>query len=197
MNGTNKCTALPPDLEIGPRLASRLKEERKKKGLSLEALAQLSGVSRSMLSQIERSESSPTVASLWNLTRALNVDFAGLLDESADAPRSIRDVVRASEIPQINNKAGGCVIRILSGPEDVGQTEVYDIQFKNNAHLDSSPHKAGCEEHLTVLAGAVVVRSDQEEATADVGDTLRYRADRDHSIQAKGEARVLLIVKNA
>lgn len=188
---------MPADLEIGPRLASRLKQERKKKGLSLEALAQLSGVSRSMLSQIERSESSPTVASLWNLTRALNVDFAGLLDESADAPRSIREVVRASEIPQINNKTSGCVIRILSGPEDVGQTEVYDIQFNKNAILDSAPHKAGCEEHLTVLTGTVVVRSDQEQTTADIGDTLRYRADRDHSIQAQGEARVLLIVKNA
>lgn len=188
---------MPADLEIGMRLASRLKEERKKKGLSLEALAQLSGVSRSMLSQIERSESSPTVASLWNLTRALNVDFAGLLDESADAPRSIRDVVRASEIPQISNKAGGCVIRILSAPEDVGQTEVYDIDFNEGALLDSAPHKANCEEHLTVLKGTVVVRSDQEEMLAEVGDTLRYRADRDHSIQAKGDARVLLIVKNA
>ncbi len=194
---TNTCAALPADLEIGQRLATRLKEERKKKGLSLEALAQLSGVSRSMLSQIERSESSPTVASLWNLTRALNVDFAGLLDESADAPRSIREIVRADEIPQISSTAGGCVIRILSGPEDVGQTEIYDIHFNNNALLDSAPHKAGCEEHLTVLAGSVVVRSDTEETSAEPGDTLRYRADRDHSIRANGAARVLLIVKNA
>lgn len=188
---------MPADLEIGHRLAARLKEERKKKGLSLEALAQLSGVSRSMLSQIERSSSSPTVASLWNLTRALNVDFAGLLDASADAPRSIRDIVRASDIPQINGAAGGCVIRILSAPEDVGQTEVYDIEFKADALLDSAPHKAGCEEHLTVLTGSVLVRSDQEETQAEVGDTLRYRADRDHAIEAKSDARVLLIVKNA
>lgn len=150
-----------------------------------------------MLSQIERSTSSPTVASLWNLTRALNVDFAGLLDASADAPRSIHDIVRASDIPQINAAAGGCVIRILSAPEAVGQTEVYDIEFKADALLDSAPHKAGCEEHLTVLAGTVSVRSDQEETQAEVGDTLRYRADRDHAIQAKSDARILLIVKNA
>ncbi len=188
---------MPADLEIAARLASRLKEERKKKGLSLEALAQLSGVSRSMLSQIERSESSPTVASLWNLTRALNVDFAGLLDATADTPQSIRDVVRAAEIPQITNKAGGCVIRILSAPDDVGQTEVYDITFQPDALLDSAPHKTNCEESLTVLSGTVVVISDTETTTAEVGDTVRYRADRDHSIHAQGEARVLLIVKNA
>ena len=66
--------------EITTRLSKRLKEARKSRGLSLEALAGLSGVSKSMLSQIERGESSPTVASLWNLTKALNVDFSGLLD---------------------------------------------------------------------------------------------------------------------
>ncbi|MGB0508372.1 MAG: helix-turn-helix domain-containing protein, partial [Pikeienuella sp.] len=78
--------------DIAERLASRLKNERRDKGLSLEALAKLSGVSRSMLSQIERGESSPTVASLWNLTRALNVDFAGLLDDSAGADNAIHEL---------------------------------------------------------------------------------------------------------
>ena len=67
--------------EIAARLAARLKEERALKGLSLDALSKLSGVSRSMLSQIERGESSPTVAILWNLTRALNIDFSTLLEQ--------------------------------------------------------------------------------------------------------------------
>ena len=66
--------------DIVTRLASHLKEARRAKGLSLDAVAKLSGVSRSMVSQIERGESSPTVATLWNLTQALQVDFAGLLE---------------------------------------------------------------------------------------------------------------------
>ena len=76
---------MPDKAEVTTRLANRLKEERSAKGLSLDALAKLSGVSRSMLSQIERGESSPTVASLWNLTKALNVDFAFLLDQESGA----------------------------------------------------------------------------------------------------------------
>lgn len=188
---------MPADREIALRLALRLKEERKKMGLSLEALSQLSGVSRSMLSQIERNESSPTVASLWNLTRALNVDFAGLLDETGIAARSIKHVVRACEVPQISSKAEGCIIRILSSAEDVGQNEVYDMEFKKGAVLKSAPHKINCEEHLTALEGCVIVQSDEEEITLNVGDTVRYRADRKHSIRAISAARVLLIVKNA
>ena len=66
--------------QIHDRLAASLREARKARGLSLDAVAKLSGVSRSMVSQIERGESSPTVATLWNLTQALQVDFAGLLE---------------------------------------------------------------------------------------------------------------------
>lgn len=183
--------------EITARLASRLKEERAAKGLSLDALAKLSGVSRSMLSQIERGESSPTVASLWNLTRALSVDFSSLLDDEAEPLHPIREIVHADNTPVIRNRAAGCEIRILSAPDEVGGTEVYDIRFNAGAALESAPHKAGCVEHLTVLEGALAVLSDGERADAGTGDTIRYAADVEHSILAEGQSRALLIVKNA
>ncbi|MGI9484273.1 MAG: helix-turn-helix domain-containing protein [Hyphomicrobiales bacterium] len=188
---------MSPSPEITMRLANRLKEERASKGLSLEALAKLSGVSRSMLSQIERGESSPTVASLWNLTRALNVDFSELLDEESASNGPIFEFVRNDQVPFIERKGSGCLIRILSAPEDVGETEVYDIQFEKGAVLDSAPHKKGCVEHLTALQGKLTVTSDNQKVEVSTGDTVRYAADKDHSIAAKDKARALLIVKNA
>ena len=188
---------MPSNHEITLRLANRLKDERKDKGLSLDALAKLSGVSRSMLSQIERGESSPTVASLWNLTRALNVDFAELLDEKADVFGPILDVVRGESTPVIHNKNARCLIRILSAPADVGDTEVYDIHFESGACLDSAPHSAGCVEALTVLEGSLSVTSDGQSENVTKGDTIRYAADKEHSIRAEAEARALLVVKNA
>ena len=139
--------------EISTRLAGRLKEERAAKGLSLDALAKLSGVSRSMLSQIERGESSPTVASIWNLTRALNVDFSTLLDQGGAALQPIREVLRADQTPVIRNTAAGCEIRILSAAEAVGGTEVYDIRFEAGAVLDSAAHKSGCEDERFSSSG--------------------------------------------
>ena len=183
--------------EIAQRLASRLKAERTAKGLSLDALAKLSGVSRSMLSQIERGESSPTVASLWNLTRALNVDFAELLDAPDGGNWPILDVVRAENTPVINNKAAKCLIRILSAPDDVGGTEIYDIHFEEGARLDSSAHKSGCVEAVTVLEGTLEITSNDVSESAGVGDTIRYLADRDHAIRAPKKARAILMVKNA
>lgn len=188
---------MPNRQEITSRLADRLKKERTAIGLSLDGLAKISGVSRSMLSQIERGESSPTVASLWNLTRALNVDFSSLLDHDIDASSPIVEIVRDGQTPVITNQKAACTFRILSAPSEVGGTEVYDVVFKAGAKLESEAHKTGCVEHLSVLSGALTVIADNKKVKVSSGDTIRYRADRQHTILAAAEARALLIVKNA
>ena len=182
--------------DILSRLPARLRQARRDKGLSLEAVARLSGVSRSMVSQIERGESSPTIATLWNLTRALQVDFAGLLEHGEAADRIA--VLRQAEVPQIDNMGEGCCIRILSPPEEAGKHEVYDIRFTAGGNLVSQPHRRGAEESLTVLEGRVRVSSGTAEELLAEGDTGRYAADTDHAIAAEGgPARVFLIVKDA
>lgn len=182
---------------ISDRLAKRLKETRKSKGLSLEATSKLSGVSRSMLSQIERGESSPTVATLWSLTRALQVDFAGLLDDG-NAASAIKEIMHARRTPTIDSQGEGCRIRILSPPDQAGRLEVYEIQFAQNGALVSDPHRQGCREDLTVLEGFLEVTAGDEVAKLSVGDTIRYAADCTHSIRATGvSAKALLLVHNS
>ncbi|MES0864118.1 XRE family transcriptional regulator [Ruegeria sp. SCPT10] len=181
--------------DILTRLPARLKEARRAKGLSLEAVANLSGVSRSMVSQIERGESSPTISTLWNLTRALQVDFAGLLDDANNTDQI--EVLREAEVPSIDNMGEKCRIRILSPPEEAGGHEVYDIQFEAGGALNSQPHARGAREQLTVLEGAVRITSGAAVSELRQGDTARYAADISHCISAIDAARVFLIVKNA
>lgn len=181
--------------DIHDRLANALREARKAKGLSLDAVARLSGVSRSMVSQIERGESSPTVATLWNLTQALKVDFAGLL-EGRSTPAI--EVIRAEAAPVIAGRGRGVRIRILSPAEAAGEHEVYDLTLEDGSILDSDPHGPGCREHLTVLSGRLRVCSGEDCQVLNQGDTARYFADRPHSIAAEdGPARAILIVQNS
>lgn len=187
--------AMNPRSDIHDRLAASLREARKARGLSLDAVAKLSGVSRSMVSQIERAESSPTVATLWNLTQALQVDFAGLLEGRGEVGI---EVVRAGAAPVIGGRGKGVSIRILSPAEAVGEHEVYDLRFLANGSLISEPHSPGCREQLTVLEGQVRVRSGDDEQILALGDIARYPADRAHSIAAEGgAARALLIVQDS
>lgn len=178
------------------QLPARLKAARQAQGLSLDAVAKLSGVSRSMVSQIERGESSPTIATLWNLTRALQVDFAGLLD-SATVPAQI-ETLRAADVPTINNLGTGCRIRILSPPEEAGKHEVYEVLIAAGGGLVSAPHARGAREHLSVIEGTVGVTSAEASDMLTTGDTARYAADVAHRIVAiDGPARVFLVVQDA
>jgi quercetin dioxygenase-like cupin family protein len=121
------------------------------------------------------------------------VDFAGLLDSQAAAAI---EVVTAAQAPRIAGHGRGCRITILSAPQQVGRFEVYDIRFEPDGLLDSEPHAAGTQEHLTVLDGSVEVRSGDETRLLNTGDTARYRADLAHRIGASGgPARVFLIVE--
>lgn len=176
------------------QLPARLKEARRAQGLSLDAVARLSGVSRSMVSQIERGESSPTISTLWNLTRALQVDFAGLLDAAASGA-SI-ETLRAEDVPTIENLGKRVRIRILSPPEDAGKHEVYELIFSLHGSLDSKPHRRGTREHLTVIEGVVDVTSGDNTSRLQAGDTARYNADVPHRISAVGAARAFLVVQN-
>lgn len=179
--------------DIHDRLATSLRAARKARGLSLDAAAQLSGVSRSMVSQIERGESSPTVATLWALTQALQLDFAGLL-EGRPAPGIA--VTRAGSAPVIDRS--GVRIRILSAPETVGSHEVYELDFSSDARLTSDAHSPGCREHLTVLEGRLSVISGDAAEALGPGDVARYPADRSHEIAAMdGPARAILIVQDS
>ena len=180
--------------DIHDRLAASLREARRARGLSLDAVAKLSGVSRSMVSQIERGESSPTVATLWNLTRALQVDFAGLLD-APDTP--MIEVITAKQAPKIAGHGKGCQITILSPPEQAGKLEVYDIQLDAGGALTSDPHGPGTREQVTVLAGQIEVQAGMDSRVLGLNDTAHYRADQPHRIATvSGAARLLLIVQS-
>ncbi len=177
-------------------LPTRLKEARREQGLSLDAVAKLSGVSRSMVSQIERGESSPTIATLWNLTRALQVDFAGLLEEASTEDRI--ETIRDAQVPSIDNMGQGCRIRILSPPEEAGKHEVYDLRFAEGGVLDSQPHTRGAREQVTVIEGEIEVTSGAAQDHLSAGDTASYAADVTHCLRAtNGPARAFLIVQDA
>ena len=173
-------------------LAKRLREARTARGLSLQAAAELTGVSRSMLSQIERAGSSPTLSTVWNLARAFDLDMAQLVGAETRSAIALR---RAAELPEIVDAERGARLRILSAPEQAGRLELYDIALRPGARLDSAPHWPGCREHVTVIEGALDLRSGEDRAALRQGDAAEYAADVDHALAAgEAGARVMLVV---
>lgn len=184
------------DDDLPPAIGSHLQQLRRERGLTLEKLAALSGLSRSMLSQIERGQTNPTLATVWSLARALELDISELISGAQSKTRLRIEVTAPSFVPEIRTEDGSCVLRILSPADRVGSLEWYDLTVKPGGTLRSQPHARGSREHLTVIEGSLVVAIGDERVAAVTGTTVRYPVDVPHAIVNDSDdvARALLVV---
>ena len=178
-----------------PEVGATLQRLRLARGLTLEDLSRIAGVSKSMLSQIEREKANPTIAITWRLANALGVQIGELLASETRDVESIR-VLDAHETPTLPGTHAGYTLRILGPMELAGQYEWYELTLAPGGELASQPHDPGTSEHLTVLTGAVELEVGIEKKKIKHGGTARYPADQAHVIRNAGktEARALLVV---
>jgi len=168
-----------------PRVGAALAALRQARGLSLDELSRQAGVSKSMLSQIERHQANPTVAVVWRLASALGIGIAELLgDERPVAP--LLATVAAHATPTLASPDGKCELRILGPIELAGQFEWYALTVQPGGTLSSQAHEPGSREHLSVQSGALDVQAGSETARLRHGETARYAVDVPHSIHNPG-----------
>lgn len=170
-----------------PRVGDTLAGLRQAASLSLDTLSRKAGVSKSMLSQIERGQANPTVAVVWRLANALGVSMGDLLgNPPATSPVAI-ELLGAHAAPSIRSPDGQCELRILGPISLAGQFEWYALSVQPGGMLESQPHEAGTQEHLSVMAGTLEVRSGELLQRVKTGETARYAADRPHHIRNNGK----------
>ena len=170
-----------------PRVGDTLAALRQARSLSLDELSRKAGVSKSMLSQIERAQANPTVAVVWRLANALGVPMGELL---AGAPRPGAPAITLVPVhgtPSLRNPDGSCELRILGPIELAGQFEWYALSLQVGGALESQAHEPGTREHLTALTGAIEVEAGDETQRLRHGETARYAADRPHAIRNVGK----------
>lgn len=141
-----------------PALGPRLHAIRKARGLTLDELSERSGISKSMLSQIERGQTNPTFGTLWNITQSLGLELSELVEAGVRKPGAAIERLAGNLTPTIASKDGGCLLRILSPPGTAGLMEWYELTVEPGRALESEPHGLGAMEHLTCLAGRLQVR---------------------------------------
>jgi transcriptional regulator with XRE-family HTH domain len=178
-----------------PEVGATLQRLRLARGLTLEDLSRIAGVSKSMLSQIEREKANPTIAITWRLANALGVPISELLASETREVESIR-VLDAHETPTLPGTHAGYVLRILGPMELAGKYEWYELTLGAGGELASQAHDPGTSEHLTVLHGAIEVEVGASKRKVRSGGTARYPADQDHVLRNAGktEAKALLVV---
>lgn len=170
-----------------PRVGDTLAALRQAQSLSLDQLSRKAGVSKSMLSQIERAQANPTVAVVWRLANALGVPMGDLLGNTPQPAEPAIALVPVHATPSLRNPDGSCELRILGPIELAGQFEWYALALQAGGALESQAHEHGTREHLTVLSGAIEVDAGDEKQRLKHFETARYAADRPHAIRNVGK----------
>src|SRR5215831_7134446 len=111
--------------ELTGRVADNLREHRKRRELSLDQLAQLTGVSRAALSQIETRKTNPTIGVLWKIASGLGIPFSDLIGES----RLSLSVLRRAETQLLRSLDRKFESRPLMPPAGVSQIEMYELSL--------------------------------------------------------------------
>jgi transcriptional regulator with XRE-family HTH domain len=192
----------PPNLDSGletetsgERLARRVRELRRERHWSLDKLSLACGVSRSMLSQIERSEANPTLAVTSAIADGFGLSLGELVDEPGASPSM--HTVRASDPKYVLRSDAHCAIRALTPLRFEGDLELYEVRLEPGQALRSEAHKPGTREIVVVQEGQVNVESGNQAITLEPGDTVSYRADIPHAIVNPGRRPGIVLLVDA
>ena len=182
------------DLSHGEALGATIQRLRKAYNLSLGELSEQSGVAKSIISQIERNETNPTLSTVVRLSRALDTTVDEVL--RGEAKSLFIDHQTKSGVPMLESQDGLCKLAIAGPLNLVDFFQWYDFHAKPKGVLESNPHPPGTVEHLYLVSGELEVTTGGETKTLKQGEALRFRADVPHKIVnvGAGEAHAVMML---
>lgn len=161
-------------------LATALRRERERAGISLTELARRAGIAKSTLSQLENGTGNPSVETVWALGVALGVPFSRLVEPQVPAVR----VIRAGDGPRIRSEQADFSGTLLSPEAAHTRRDIYLIEVEPGAERDAEPHIPGSVEHLVVAAGRMRTGPTTDQVELGPGDYAVFPGDVPHRYEA-------------
>lgn len=178
--------------DLAAIVGGNLRRLRVRRGLSLERLAQLSHVSRAMLSQIELHQSTPTINVVWRIAGALGVPISALISARESGSTA---VLRAADSKVLSSSGGAFRSRALFPFDTRRHVEFYELSLAPGAVENAHPHAPGTVENLVVAEGQIEVEIAGATHVLERGDAVLFEADVVHSYRnTSGAAAVAYLV---
>jgi len=175
--------------DLAPVVGRNLRKLRTQRGLSLERLSKLSGVSRAMLGQIELAQSAPTINVVWKIARALEVPFSALI--AVATPGGTR-VMPAAQAKRLTSHDGKFVSRALFPFDEPRKAEFYELRLAARGVEKADAHAAGTRENLVVTQGVLELDVAGERHRLSAGDAIIFEADVPHVYTNPGSAETVM-----
>jgi transcriptional regulator with XRE-family HTH domain len=161
-------------LEIDREIGERVRALRIDGAMTLDDLAERSGVSRAMLSRIERGESSPTAQLLNRVCSGLGVTLSTLFAAAGHAPSPLS---QRGEQVSWRDPGSGYVRRVVSPSGTGSPVEMVEVEFPAGASVSFKAYRTGIDQHVWILEGAMEVTVGATVNRLETGDCLHMRLD--------------------
>ena len=169
-------------------VAYNIKYLREKNKLSLDELSKLSGVSKSMLAQIERGEGNPTLSTLWKISNGMKVPF----DALTVRPKASYVIVKTSEIQPLLEDEGRVKNYPIFPDDENRRFAVYYLELEPSSYWQSEPHLRGTMEFITVFSGTMEIEAADKRFIVTKGESIRFKGDTVHSYRNIGDETAIL-----
>lgn len=162
--------------EINEVVGINLKKLRTEKGLTLDQLAEETGVSKSMICDIERGSKSPTISVLWKICNGIRVPFSELMKtETSDVTVVKNDKIIHCTIQE------GVELFALFPYDEAKRFEVCRLEIMPHSVYKSEKHFGKMREYCIAVKGQLKMGVDSEEFTVNEGEAILFIASVDHS----------------
>lgn len=177
-------------LDPKDHLAATLKLTRQTQGLSLDKTAEKTGVSKAMLGQIERGESSPTVATLWKIATGLGVSLSTFIEPVPET--ETQTIVRTADHIRQHPGEDGLMIAPLFPFEQAFGFEFLELTFLPGYERISEAHEPGVMEIVSVITGQLDILSDGHWHKLKQGQSIRFAGDRTHGYRNPAKTKAIV-----
>lgn len=179
-------------MDLGKVIAINLKALRSERNLTLGQLAKISGVSKTMLSDIEKGDSNPTINTIWKIAGGLNIPYTRLMEEI----ESETMVVRKSSVAVQTDESEHYRIHCYFKNTPLRNFEFFQVELDAHSENETTGHLEKTQEYIYVVQGGLVLRTELEEYTLQAGDALVFDASVRHTYINRSDVMVSFIVLN-
>lgn len=169
---------------LNKNVSMNLRRIRKSKQMSLDDVAQETGISKSMLGQIERGEANPTIATIGKIISGLRVNFMDLIA----SPKEESYLVRRQTLSPVKEEKGNYSNYVYFPYEQGRDFEIYDITIEPRSRYRCASHGENTVEYLLVYDGELFLSFGEENYTLGAGDAIRFHTDRAHEYCNNGDS---------
>lgn len=171
---------------LSHNIAVNLKRIRKSKKMSLDMVAEQTGVSKSMLAQIERGDANPSIGVLGKIMSGLRVS----LEDLVRTPQRDTYLVRRDQLAPTKEVEGQYRVYTYFPIQDNGSVEIYFIEIEPGAVYTSGGHGEKTREYILVKEGRLRIESEDMACSITAAEAFRFESDREHRYINEGSETV-------